>query len=285
MTPTSRPHAFTFREHLKRWAILVGLLAATACQVPQALPPPVQAVTPKPLAYIVVGSDIPEADDLASTLRPYRAELEAQFSKVLVQCPQGINRAKPHVPMGQWVTDTMRARASLVLGTPVALAVTNTGGLRVDFPAGPITLRHIYEVFPFENTLVVGELRGNELIRFAMELAETGEPFSGLSIKVSGPQGAARFDGLTLVGGEPIDPTKIYLITSTEYLVSNGDRTPTLKTLRNVRKLNLTVRQMAIDAVEALGREGKPLAQVVEPRLVRPADWTNRRTKPLAGER
>lgn len=267
------PSIFSFAAF--RWKALapvLGLLLAVGCQRPR--PVPVLPGT----AFIQVGREIAEAKDLASTLRPYRAELEARFSRILAQSPTGLDRSRPAVPLGQWITDEMRKQATHLLGSEVQVAVTNNGGLRVDVPPGPVTLRHIYEIFPFENTLVVGELKGTELQRFALELAQTGEPFSGLSIRVSGTQDDPHLDVLTLTDGTRLDPDQTYLIATTEYLVASGDKTPTLKTLRNVKSLSLTLRQVAIDAVEALGQKGLPLMQAPEVRLSRPSGWINRRT-------
>ncbi len=271
------PDLFSFSARSKgRLAPILALVGLLGCRSPEATPA-------RPAgAFIEVGPNIPEAPDLAAILRPYRTELEARFSRVLADCPEGLNRQRPDLPLGQWITDVMRRQAAALIGSEVQVAVTNSGGLREDLPPGPILLRHVYEVFPFENTLVVGELKGSELRRFAMELAQTGEPFSGLSIRVSGPQEAPSLDRLTFADGAPVDAERTYLVATTEYLVVNGDKTPTLKTLRKVRSLSLTLRQVAIDAVESLGQKGLPLSHPPETRLWRPADWIYRRT---TGER
>lgn len=43
------------------------------------------------------------------------------------------------------------------------LALTNSGGLRADLNAGPITLGDVISAFPFPNELTVMDLKGKSL--------------------------------------------------------------------------------------------------------------------------
>ncbi len=56
--------------------------------------------------------------------------------------------------LGDLVADAMRAEAK------ADMAFTNSGGLRADLPAGTITRGSVYEVIPFDNTLVMVRLTG-----------------------------------------------------------------------------------------------------------------------------
>ena len=50
---------------------------------------------------------------------------------------------------GNWITDHMRAQAS------ADVAIHNRGGIRRALPAGPITRRLLFEILPFDNTVVL----------------------------------------------------------------------------------------------------------------------------------
>lgn len=68
----------------------------------------------------------------------------------------------------QLVTAAYLARA------PVAdVAIQNAGGVRIDIPAGPISISDVYSLLPFANTLVELRLSGAE-IRTALEEAVAG---------------------------------------------------------------------------------------------------------------
>lgn len=61
--------------------------------------------------------------------------------------------------LGQWVTDTMRRLAG------ADLAFQNSGGLRTGIPAGAITIGNLYEVMPFDDTLVTVEMTGKQVMK------------------------------------------------------------------------------------------------------------------------
>ena len=67
--------------------------------------------------------------------------------------------------LGNFVSDGIRAEASIKLGKPIVLAVTNGGGLRKQAIAeGELRLRDIFELLPFENALVAFDLTGAQLL-------------------------------------------------------------------------------------------------------------------------
>jgi 2',3'-cyclic-nucleotide 2'-phosphodiesterase (5'-nucleotidase family) len=64
---------------------------------------------------------------------------------------------------------------------------------------------------------------------------------------------------ITWSDGTPIDPNGLYRVATTDYLLANGDSTPTLKRGRHVVLTSKAVRQMVIDDFERLNRAGKPI--------------------------
>ncbi|RNE89701.1 bifunctional UDP-sugar hydrolase/5'-nucleotidase [Marichromatium sp. AB31] len=55
------------------------------------------------------------------------------------------------------------AQAYLARGAHADVALLNAGAVRIDLPAGPLTLADVYRLLPFGNTLVELELSGREL--------------------------------------------------------------------------------------------------------------------------
>ena len=128
------------------------------------------------------------------------------------------------------------------------IAFVNGGGIRVSIKQGDITLNDILKVHPFGNSLTVIEATGQQVLD-ALEWSVHSLPgeFGGFDqvagitfeVKVSVPspviqdenkmfagvtEGAERRVRNVLVGGEPIDPEKIYKIASHDYqLLNNGD--------------------------------------------------------------
>ena len=145
--------------------------------------------------------------------------------------------------LGDLVADAYRDQGG---GTDIAFI--NAGGIRVPLPAGDLTLNDILIVHPFGNALSVIEATGQQVLD-ALEWSVHSMPgefggfaqVSGITFEVDPtiPSPAiaddhTMFDHIddtmerrvrnVLVGGEPLDPAKIYTLASTDYvLMNNGD--------------------------------------------------------------
>jgi len=212
--------------------------------------------------YAPVAASVADDPDLAKAIAPLAAELRASFGRVIADAPMGMERGGTHgeFPLGFLLADVMRAGAAAAVGEEVRIAFTNAGGIRRDLPAGPVHVGDLYEVMPFDNELVVAEYTGAEVLAIVREaiLRKGGEPISGLRASVTGdprhPQVA-----ITLSDGGAIDPAGMYRAATTDYLLANGDATPTLKLGRHVVLTSKPVRQLLIDYCEALGKDGRPI--------------------------
>ena len=126
------------------------------------------------------------------------------------------------------------------------IALVSGGGIRVNIPAGDITLNDILRVNPFGNEMCVLELTGEQILD-ALEWGAHSVPaehggflqVSGLSYEVhsyiessctedenrcfTGVAGERRVKNV-LIGGEPIDPEGVYSVGGFDYLLLNqGD--------------------------------------------------------------
>ena len=131
-------------------------------------------------------------------------------------------------PLGNWITDAMRWK------TGVEVGFHNSGGIRGNISAGPITKGDIFEVSPFRNTLVVFELTGKEikdLLEHDVEKDWDRLQISGLCYsyhaKSSKPMGK-RIVRITVNGeilvkeGKVLHPDKVFTVVSNNYLVGQA---------------------------------------------------------------
>jgi 5'-nucleotidase len=124
-------------------------------------------------------------------------------------------------PLGNLFTD-----AFLASRPDVDIAINNTsGGLRADLAAGPLTYGDIFEVFPFDNTLVRFSLTGAELRRVATAALRRTAPVPG----IAGLSVHAVCRGTTLVvtlrrpsGALVTDAERLHVLT-TDFLATGGD--------------------------------------------------------------
>ena len=126
------------------------------------------------------------------------------------------------------------------------IAFVNGGGIRVDIPAGDITLGDILKVHPFGNSMCVIEVTGQQILD-ALEWGAHAVPgenggflqVAGLTYEIhtyidssctqdentlfTGVDGEYRVKNV-MVGGEPLDLEKTYTLASHNYMLKNqGD--------------------------------------------------------------
>jgi 2',3'-cyclic-nucleotide 2'-phosphodiesterase (5'-nucleotidase family) len=130
--------------------------------------------------------------------------------------------------LGNWITDVMRWKTGAEIG------FHNSGGIRNNILAGPITKRNIFEVSPFRNTLVVFKLTGREIKQLLEHDVDKGWDrlqVSGICYshhsKSSKPFGqrieSIAIDGKELVKkGKLLLPDSVFTVVSNNYLVSQA---------------------------------------------------------------
>lgn len=130
-------------------------------------------------------------------------------------------------PLGDLIADAQRH----AMGADVALM--NSGGIRADIPAGPVTWGQAYAVQPFGNSLVKMSMTGRQLLE-VLEQQWHGGKRPGI-LQVSGlryawseaaPEGERIRD--VTVGGSPLRPDAVYSVVASSFLADGGDGFSTL---------------------------------------------------------
>ena len=130
-------------------------------------------------------------------------------------------------PMGNLVADAMWDR---VAEQGVQIAIQNGGGLRASIDAGEITMGVVLTVLPFQNTLSTFQVKGEAIVA-ALEngvgqIEEGAGRFpqvSGMSFTVDAAAEPGSRVSDVMVGGAPIDLTKVYGVVSNNYVRNGGD--------------------------------------------------------------
>lgn len=111
---------------------------------------------------------IPEDPEVANLMWPYSVKINQEidlngvFAYIAKPIGERILRADPSggdSQLGNLVARSMQLQPSV----QAEFAVTNSLGVRADFDAGPLTTEQMFNVFPFENTVTVMYLSGEEV--------------------------------------------------------------------------------------------------------------------------
>lgn len=154
----------------------------------------------------------------------WNKKLDEVVQQTVAQSPVELKRAYGEsASLGNLAADALLVAA----GKNTQLALTNSGGIRNEIPAGAITMGGVISTFPFPNELVTMDLTGKQL----RSLMEHGASLSngvlqvskGLEMKYdsSKPVGQ-RVITLTL-NGKPIEDATVYHIATQSFLADGGD--------------------------------------------------------------
>ncbi len=120
--------------------------------------------------------------------------------------------------IGNWFTDAMRRQS----GADVAFQ--NTAGIRAELKKGPVMIRDVYQVMPFENTLVKLTMTGEQLKRLLADNLSGGFSklqVSGLKVRFRSP---AKTQGNVEIekDGKPVGDGDKLTVATNNYLTTGG---------------------------------------------------------------
>lgn len=122
--------------------------------------------------------------------------------------------------IGNLITDAMRAE------TGAEIAIQNSGGIQGNIQAGDFTLGDLYTVMPFDNQLIQMTLKGSDLL----DLLKLSASRQRGVLQVSGMRYAFKHKNSedyhlksALVGEAEIDPNRLYMVATNNFLADGGD--------------------------------------------------------------
>jgi 2',3'-cyclic-nucleotide 2'-phosphodiesterase (5'-nucleotidase family) len=160
--------------------------------------------------------------------------------------------------VGNWLCDVIREET----GSDIALL--NSGGIRKRIPEGPITLKDIAEMLPFENYVQTFSCSGGDIMKIVQENATHGIlQVSGLKYKWKwNDDKAVIYD--VFVNGKPVKNDKSYKIASVDYVIGGYDRY--LKIIPSETVGSLLISDMIVEAI----KEKRDIKSGIEGRIMTP---------------
>ncbi|HET7112117.1 MAG TPA: 5'-nucleotidase C-terminal domain-containing protein, partial [Pyrinomonadaceae bacterium] len=220
-----------------------------------------------------VDASIPEDPAVEKILAPYSEKVRA-LTLVIGRLEGTLKKEGVGAgSLGNFVTDGIRAQARAKLGKPIALAITNAGGLRKnEISAGELRASDIFELLPFENALVVLELNGTQLLKLLQIAPRDAQSGARIQFKWN-DQNRAEFLSGKLVDDsgqeQEIDPEKIYTIVTIDYLLNlNSGAYALLQEAKSRTPLNLTLRDAIMNYVKAETAAGRNIRSRLDNRYV-----------------
>ena len=207
--------------------------------------------------------------ELTALADRYAAEVDAEFGRVLATLSTDWRRdSRGESNVGNWVCDRLMERA----GADVALL--NSGTLRQNFTAGPVTKLQLNQLMPFGNLLEIFEVVGAELERICLVNARAAESGEHGILQVGGLRYAYTVEGEdvrlleTSIGGQPIDPEHVYTVACPDYVAMKAELYMDMP-VPPTRSTGVTITQALVEAVEAVGTANMTIDATTDGRIAR----------------
>lgn len=204
----------------------------TAVEQPIAEPPP----APDPVLSKIVSE----------------AEASAQQigGEVLIENVALLKRGRDG-PLGQLVV-----RAWLDAVPYAQVAITNAGGLRQDLAAGPVRVRDVVSVLPFNNYLLVVDLTGAQL-RTVLESDESIA--TGVTFAVAQRGGKRTVGDIKDAAGKVIAPEQHVKVVINDFMYRGGDRYQFAAYDREPEETAIDWREPVLRKLREMGKAGQKL--------------------------
>lgn len=195
-----------------------AVLALASCNAPMAIS------ETHPHKNIKVNSELAEDPIIKETIAPYKKSLEQQMNEKISYTSVELNKNGNNSNLGNLLAD-YTYDAAVAWGKEnniptIDAAVINIGGIRSIIAKGDILLKHIFEVMPFENEIVIVEMKGSDIDELFTYYLNTqkNNPVSKLFIETENGKISK-----TLINGLPPQQDKLYYIATSDYLALGGD--------------------------------------------------------------
>ncbi|MBP2830868.1 5'-nucleotidase C-terminal domain-containing protein [Aquimarina sp. U1-2] len=200
---------------------------------------------------IEINEASPSNADIESFIKPYRENVEKNLDSVLAYAPKTYVKTdgKLNTAIGNLLADIVLEQANPIFKSRTAHAIDmvllNYGGIRAPISKGNITARTAYQVMPFENSVVVVEMKGIQVKKLVayLQKSKRAHPISGLKLTVD-----THFDSIqVLINNKAIQDEKTYFVATNDYLHGGGDEMYFFKQAGKLHILNYKIRNAMID--------------------------------------
>jgi 2',3'-cyclic-nucleotide 2'-phosphodiesterase (5'-nucleotidase family) len=158
---------------------------------------------------------------VTALIKSFSKEVDVEMDKPLGESAVDLGRSEEGLdsPIGNWFADAMRRQSG------ADIAFQNTAGIRAEMKKGPVKMRDIYQVMPFENTLVKLTMTGAQLQELLTDNLRGGKSklqMSGITAKFKIGDGG-KVSELTLErDGREVKPDEKFTVATNNYLTTGG---------------------------------------------------------------
>jgi 2',3'-cyclic-nucleotide 2'-phosphodiesterase (5'-nucleotidase family) len=215
------------------------------------------------LVAVASNQNLKPDPEIAAIVDSRRAEAEKYTSRVVGVIKNNLDNPRDENGIGNMIGDAF-VEYGQKMGWKTDVGFYNAAGVRAPLVAGPVTYGQLYQVLPFENTVVSVDLTGDQL----REVLEDASGRAG-RLQIGGGSWVYRFlndSGKRVleatIAGQPLDPKRVYHVATIDYLLLGGDGHTWFG-----KGTNVIYGDIEVDVVAAYMTAHSPLDPKVEGRI------------------
>ncbi|MEG1556607.1 MAG: 5'-nucleotidase C-terminal domain-containing protein [Bacteroidales bacterium] len=183
--------------------------------------------------------------------------LAKKMNEVIAEAPVEMRSFSPQSPLSNYLTDVLveitNSFCTAHNELPIDLSLLNFGGIRSYIPQGNVTVETLFNIFPFDNKIVIISLKGSELKKiFNRFTYKDNEPYSQVTIEYDNgiPR---RID----VDHNKIEDHKIYRLATIDFIQMGGDKILSNIAFENVTPTDWLLRDAFIQYIKKMNEKTK----------------------------
>jgi 2',3'-cyclic-nucleotide 2'-phosphodiesterase (5'-nucleotidase family) len=171
-----------------------------------------------------------DGDIEAFAAKYYNAELDepiANAARTFHKYNPEAEKGKIDSPLGNIIADVIKQK------TGADIVIQNTEGIRASLPKGIITKRILFDIYPFNNKIIVMPLKGEVIQKIILNaLGENGSVFqySGVRVQYSYKHKRPEIKEI-LINGNPLQKDQIYRAAMNDYVAQGNSGAYMLKNM------------------------------------------------------
>ena len=205
---------------------------------------------------IPISDSLSTNDEIESFIKPYRNHIKKDLDSVLAFSADTYSKSDGdfNTAIGNFMADAVYNEANPIFksrtGKDIDMVLLNHGGIRSIISKGNVTTRTAFELMPFENSLLVVEMKGSQIDSLVNYLSKgkKAHPISKLKLVIDEDFNVIEAS----INGKNIEATKNYYVATNDYLYNGGDNMTFFKRNEGVHDLNYKIRSALIDHLKKI---------------------------------
>ncbi len=202
---------------------------------------------------------------MQSLINKYKVLLDKEMDIVIGKSDQDMPFSSPESLLTNLTSDVMKEEGDKYTNGHCDLALMNVNGHRTGLPKGDITIGNIFNIYSFDNVLVLVKVKGSVLKEIFDSYAKMGGAGLSSSAKLEISKNGQLISAA--VNNSPLLPDKEYTLVTLDYLAEGNDGMGALSKADSVEDMGILLRDVMLNYVEKKTSEGQSVSSVLDGRI------------------